>query len=195
MKIALYGGTFDPIHHGHLILARDAMETLGIDRVIFLPAARSPHKSAAAFAPDAARLEMLALAISEEPRFSVDDCELRRAAPSYSIDTVFAFRQQFANDELFYFIGEDNVEKLSTWHRFSELEKLVQFVILARDEKNENPLVKNFSDFPHFPRITRRIEISATDIRSRVAKSKSIRYLVPETVREIIIRENLYQKI
>ena len=186
MKIGLYGGTFDPIHHGHLILAREAMETLALDRVIFIPAARSPHKLDAAPAPDALRLKMVKLAISDEPKFEVDDCDLRRSAPSFAFDTVQKIRARFANDELFYFIGEDNARDLATWHRFSELEKLVQFVLLARVE-SAAPLITNFS------RIARHIDISATDIRSRVAKGASIRYLVPESVRSVIESERLYQ--
>jgi nicotinate-nucleotide adenylyltransferase len=184
LKIGIYGGTFDPIHHGHLILARQACEELGLDRLIFVPAALSPFKKAAQ-ASGEGRLSMLRAAIEGQDGFSVDDCELKRPPPSYSVDTVLQIRERDPNAELFWLIGADNVSRLNKWHRIDELKKLVQFVVLDRAcSGSKQP----------YPVIQRNIDISATEIRNRVASGRSIRYLVPKAVEKIIRRENLYRE-
>jgi nicotinate-nucleotide adenylyltransferase len=183
-KIAIYGGTFDPIHHAHLILAREAREELGFEKVIFVPAAVSPFKDAPA-APAETRLRMLTVALDNEEGFVVDDCDLRRPPPSYTFDTVTDIRNREGIAELYYLIGEDNVEGLSRWHRFNELQKLVQFVVLDRSG----------TAAPHpYLAIRRKIDISATNIRKRVASGRSIRYLVPQGVEEIIHQGSLYRE-
>src|SRR5205814_3436279 len=125
-KIGIYGGTFDPIHHGHLILSRLACEELKLDQLIFVPATLSPFKKKAAQASGEMRLEMLRAAIRSQEDFVADDCELKRPPPSYSIDTVLQIRERKPNAELFWLIGADNVGGLNKWHRFDALEKLVQ---------------------------------------------------------------------
>jgi nicotinate-nucleotide adenylyltransferase len=182
-KIGIFGGTFDPIHHGHLILARDAVETLQLDRVIFIPAALSPHKLEQQPTPPAVRLAILRAAIEGDPNFAADPIELERPPPSYAIDTVDSLRQRESGSEFFFLIGEDNVARLPTWHRFSELAKLVQFVILDRSGLN--------TAHP-YPAIRRQVDISGTDIRKRVASGRSIRYLVPPAVETIIRERQLY---
>jgi nicotinate-nucleotide adenylyltransferase len=184
MKIAIYGGTFDPIHHGHLILAREARQLFGFEKVIFVPAAASPFKDSPA-ASGQLRLSMLRAAIEDEPGFELDDCELRRPAPSYTIDTIEEIRNRQQDAHIFYLIGEDNVPTLQKWHRFEELRKAVQFVVLNR--------TGTASDHS-YPVVQRRIDISATEIRKRVAAGKSIRYLVPQAVEEMIRREKIYQE-
>ncbi len=154
MKIGIYGGTFDPVHHAHLILARDALETLGLDKVIFVPAAISPLKKAAPIANSESRLAM-----------------------------VKQVRQNNRDASIYYLIGEDNVGTLTKWHQFAELEKLVRFIILDRTGKSAQH---------SYPVVERKINISATEIRKRVASGQSIRYLVPPAVEEIIRREKLY---
>jgi nicotinate-nucleotide adenylyltransferase len=184
-KIGIYGGTFDPIHHGHLILAREAMEALQLDRVIFVPAATSPHKLDRHPASAELRLEMLRTAIADDPKFSTDNCELRREPPSFTIDTIEELARRESGAKMFYFIGEDNVPALRTWHRFPELEKLVEFVVLDRTGLETKHAFKI---------IQRKIDISATEIRNRVATGRSIRYLVPDAVDRIIQREQLYRE-
>jgi nicotinate-nucleotide adenylyltransferase len=184
-KIAIYGGTFDPVHHAHLILAREAIETLGLDKVILVPAAMSPLKKAVPVAGGEVRLAMLRAAIKGEPEFEVDECELLRPPPSYTVDTVEEIRQRECDAALYCLIGEDNVEQLPKWHRFAKLEKLVRFVVLDRTGKQP---------MHSYQIIHRRIDISATEIRQRVAHNASIRYLVPESVEEIIQREKLYRE-
>ena len=182
-KIGIYGGTFDPVHHAHLILARDALETLALDQVIFVPAAISPLKKTAPGASGEVRLAMLRAAIEGENGFAVDDCELLRPPPSWTIDTVLEIRKRETDSEIYLLIGEDNVATLEQWDRIDELKKMVLFVVLDRTGS------KAQADYPV---IHRKIDISGTEIRSRVASGRSIRYLVPPAVEEIIQSEKLY---
>jgi nicotinate-nucleotide adenylyltransferase len=183
-KIGIYGGTFDPIHHAHLILAREASEQLGLEQVIFVPAAVSPFRDAPAAKPEM-RWLMLRAAVQGEPGFAADDCELQRPPPSYTIDTVEQIRGRESDAELFYLLGQDNIPSLNRWHRFAELEKLVRFVVLDRAGiEAKHP----------YQVIQRKVDISATDIRKRVASGHSIRYLVPTAVEEIIRQGNLYRE-
>jgi len=182
-KIAIYGGTFDPIHHGHLIVAREALEKLGTEKVILIPARISPLRKTVPIAGDEIRLSMIQAAIENEPGFAVDDCELRRPPPSYTIDTVEQIRQHNADATIYCLIGEDNVAKLTKWRRFADLEKMVRFIVLDRTGQRPSHV---------YPVIRRKIDISATEIRKRVATGRSIRYFVPPAVEEIIRREQLY---
>jgi nicotinate-nucleotide adenylyltransferase len=186
MRLALYGGTFDPIHHGHLLLARDALETLQLDRVIFIPAALSPHKLTTSPAPAELRREMLAAALADEPGFEIDDSELQRPGPSFAIETVERIHAAYSNAKLHYLIGADNVRELHTWRRIDDLRRLAEFVVFGRGSR----VSKDPGDFQVLPR---RIDISATEIRRRVACGASIRYLVPEPVRSLIAAHHLYQ--
>ena len=184
MRIGIYGGTFDPVHHGHLILAREALEEFKLDCLVFVPAAESPFKIHNHTAPAGDRLAMLRLATAGEDRFSVDPLEIDRGGVSYSIDTVKMFRSRDPGAELFFLVGEDNAYRLAEWHRFEELKKLAAFVILSRSEDFQSP---------EYPVVQRRIEISSTEIRNRVANQESITYLVPESVKHYIEQHQLYQ--
>jgi nicotinate-nucleotide adenylyltransferase len=183
-KIGIYGGSFDPIHHGHLILAREALETLDLDEVMFVLAARSPHKTSQETTNAALRWEMLTAAIADEPGFSASRLEIDRPPPSYSVETVEALRAAHPKVVFVFLIGEDNLPQLATWHRFEDLRRLVQFVVLDRS---------GTTVAEGHPIVRRKIDISATTIRNRVASGRSIRYLVPEAVERIIRRENIYQ--
>ncbi len=182
-KIGLYGGSFDPIHHGHLILARDAMERLELDRVVFLPARISPHKLDRPPAPPEARSQMIAAAIAEVPQFELDDCEILREGPSFTIDTVQLYRTRFPGARLHYFIGDDNLPELDTWKDISHLRELVQFVVLSR---------AGVPFLNAFPTITRHIEISSTEIRNRIARGLSVRYMMPKPSCDLINKLGLY---
>jgi nicotinate-nucleotide adenylyltransferase len=184
MRIGIYGGTFNPVHHGHLILARQALEEFKLDRLVLVPAAESPFKIQNHSAPADDRLAMLRLAIAGEDRFSVDPLELERGGVSYSIETVKMFRDRDPEAELFFLVGEDNADRLTEWHRFEELKKLAHFVVLSRSEDFQSP---------EYPVVQRRIEISSTEIRNRVANQESITYLVPESVKHYIEQHQLYQ--
>ena len=183
-KIGLFGGSFDPIHHGHLILARDAMEQLGLEKVIFIPANISPHKLDHPPAPAHARCEMVAAAIAGESGLEMDSCEVDREGVSFAVDTVSLMIQRHPATDFFYFIGEDNLNALPTWKDIEELRRLAPFVVLARGGTPANH---------GFPVVTQHIDISSTDIRKRIARGLSVRYLVPDKTCEIIQRLGLYR--
>lgn len=185
MKLGFYGGTFDPIHHGHLILAREAVEKLGLDRLFFIPNAVSPHKTATIPAPAQLRAEMIRAAIANEPRFDIEEMEITRPGVSYTIDTILALRERFGiHAKFFYLVGEDNIAALTTWRRFDELQKLVTFAVLCRSEQT--------TPYPYVT-LQRRIDISSTEIRKRIANGQSFRYLVPDKVHDLIIQNSLYR--
>ncbi len=185
MKLGFYGGSFDPIHHGHLLLAREAVEQLGLDRLYFIPNHLSPHKTSTPPAPAALRAEMIRAAIAEEPRFDLEESELTRPGPSYTIDTILELKERFGPEAtFFYLIGDDNLPQLHTWHRIEELHRLVTFVILSRTGEG--------GPYP-YPTLGRRIEISSTEIRKRIANGLSIRYFVPDSVNDLISRHPHYR--
>ena len=180
------GGTFDPIHNGHLILARDALEALDLQKIIFVPNYLSPHKTGAVSAPVELRAGMVRAAIEGEPGFEIDEVEFQRGGTSYTIDSLLYLRTLYPEDDLFYLLGEDNLPQLHTWRRVEEIQMLVQLVVMARGAAG-----------PPHPYITlhqRRVDISATDIRERIAKGQSIRYLVPEKVRAMIEKHQPYRE-
>lgn len=179
-RIGLFGGSFDPIHHGHLILAREAREKLGLDTVVFLPARISPHKLDRPPAPAEWRLRMVQAAIRDEQGFLCDDRELWREGPSFAIDTVREYRAAHPGAELFYFIGDDNTEALHTWKEIDALRREVTFIVLARGGAGEVA-------------VSRKVEISSSEIRKRVASGLSVRYLLPEVVCAMILQNGLYR--
>ena len=202
-RIALFGGSFDPIHLGHLIIARSVAEQLEIDQVIFLPSATPPHKAADDLLAAEHRCEMVKLAIAEEPIFALSDFDLAREGPSYTIETVAHFRQEFGPATvLHWIIGADSLPELPTWYRAGDLVESCHVVTAARpgweridfdalrpqfSEEQIATLRANMVETP-------RIDISATDIRRRVRADKSIRYLVPESVRQYILEHGLYRE-
>jgi nicotinate-nucleotide adenylyltransferase len=197
-RIGLFGGSFDPVHHGHLLLAQDALEQLSLDRLVFIPAAINPHKlEAAPHASPELRLEMLREAIRVQPRFSIDPQELEREGPSFTIDTVAAYSRKFAGARLFLLLGEDNLPKLHSWHEFEKICELVAFVCFGRGTTGDGaaariPLARSKLPLP-IERLSRKIDISSTEIRTRVAKGLPIQYLVPESVRLLIQSHALYK--
>jgi nicotinate-nucleotide adenylyltransferase len=184
VRLGLFGGTFDPPHTGHLIVAQDAHSALELDRVIFVPARVPPHKRAQEITAASLRLEMLEAAIAGNPHFAVDDLELKREGPSYTVDTLRALHGRDPDAELFLLMGADQYADLSTWHEAEAIPRLAHVVVLAR--QGEKP--------PHDVTAAdvTRIDISATEIRRRVAAGRPIRYLVPEAVEAVIRRERLY---
>lgn len=203
-RIGLFGGSFDPVHHGHLLLAQDALEQLNLDHLVFIPAAINPHKiDAAPHASQELRLEMLREAIRVQPRFSVDPQELEREGPSFTIDTVATYCRRFAGARLFLLLGEDNLPKLHSWHEFEKLRELVAFVSFGRGSPSEAagtqaPLerldrLERSGQRLAIERLSRKIDISSTEIRTRVAKGLPIQYLVPESVRLLIQSHALYK--
>lgn len=189
MRIALFGGSFDPVHNGHLLLAQDAVEQLQLDRLVFVPAGVNPHKlQAAPRATGQARLELLRAATSGVPAFAVDSLELEREGPSFTADTVEAFQARFSGAKIFLLLGEDNLVHLHTWHRVEWLRASVEFVCFGRHTS-----VPEYVASEKCLRLERRVDISSTEVRLRIAAGQSIRYLVPEVVRTLIHHHVLYQ--
>ena len=131
-SIALYGGSFDPVHEAHLEVARTALENCDLDAVIFIPAAQSPLKKGATLVEDADRVEMLRLATTEEPRFDVDTCEVERGGTSYTVDTVKAYKASHEGSRLHWIIGADQFELLPQWRCIEEIATLITFIVLRR---------------------------------------------------------------
>ena len=190
MRIALFGGSFDPVHHGHLLLAQDAVEQLDLDHLVFIPAGVNPHKLQCAPVADGhLRLKMLEAAIAGVDIFKSDPLELERSGPSYTVDTVERYKERWPRARLFLLLGEDNLAKLDTWHRIERLRELVEFVCFGRAQ-GEGVSVSQ----PNHLRLERRIDISSTEIRQRIARGLPIHYLVPESVRALIQSNALYQQ-
>lgn len=199
--IALFGGTFDPIHHGHLIAARAVLEQIGFERVVFIPAPKPPHKVGRELTDASHRLHMARLAIEGENCFDVSDVEIRRSGLSYTVLTVESFRQMVGPGvPLAWIIGRDSLPELHTWYRIGELIESCRIVTAVRpgyDAPDLRPLRQTLSP-EQLDRLSRdvlatpAIDISATDIRRRVREGRSIRYLVPEAVRDHIHRHGLY---
>ena len=189
-KIALYGGVFDPVHNAHLSVAKAALQGVGLDRVIFLPAARSPHKMKAPQATDGQRMAMLRAATERELAMTVDAWELERGGISYSVETAARFRELFPAAQLFWVIGADHWAQLPTWSRIEELSKWVEFLVVARPGYRLEP--------PTWPHIRHRLVAaplfpeSSSEIRERAASGHSITGLVAPAVEAFISANNLY---
>jgi len=185
-RIGIYGGSFDPVHLGHLILANDAAEMLDLDRVIFLPAGRNPHKQADPLSSADQRLRLLKIAIQENPRFVADRRELDRPAPSFTIDSVRELNAEHPGARLFLFIGGDQLAKLDQWREIDVLHELVDWVVFNRLD-GDGPLPEGATVIP------RRMDISSTEVRNRVAKGLSLDYFLQNDVVRLIEKENLYR--
>src|SRR6266849_6474334 len=216
MRIGLFGGTFDPIHWGHLRSAEEMRESLSLDRVLFIPTSNPPHKSGKTTTPAEDRLEMVRLAVAKNPRFAVSKVEIQRPGISYSIDTLRYFSKRKRPGDSYYFIlGFDAFLEIGTWKDFTEIFPLCHFVITSRPHSGDsNPLrripvaVRRLFcyDFTkktyrhrsgtglYFVKLTD-IAISASDIRRRVREGRSIRYLVPPEVEAYIRKQRLHREI
>jgi nicotinate-nucleotide adenylyltransferase len=190
LRLGIFGGTFDPVHLGHLLPARDALEKMRLDAVLFVPCARSPFKKERPQTTDAQRLALLRLALKSEPRFWLSRCELDRPAPSYAIDTAREVREAFPRATLFWLLGADQLARLDEWHNWKELKREVKFVLMQRGEGTAVPSRwrNTVLGLPH----PRRIDISASEIRRRVKARLPIDHLLPAAVAAYIQRRGLY---
>ena len=189
MKLGLFGGSFDPVHLGHLLVAQAAVEELGLDRLFFIPAAQSPFKPENQPAPAPVRLQLLRLALAGRMNCEIDDQEIRRGGVSYTIETVRDYAKRFPQAELFYLIGADNAAKLNEWREANELARLTQFVVTPRPgEATVNfPAPFRGCTLKGFPSA-----VSSSQIRSRVKAGLPIEPLVPPPVAEAIRAASLY---
>ena len=200
-KIALFGGTFDPVHLGHTIVANDVAERIGAEKIIFIPAKRSPLKGFSPMASDSDRFEMTALAIAGGKNFEVSDYELKRPAPSYTIETVRKFRAEYGSDTLIYWlIGADSIGDLEYWHKIVDLIDICNVTTMYRagfeppdfsgfealwGEKRVEKLHRNVIQ-------TSLVDISSTEIRNRLAAGRDVSDMLHPAVADYIKERNLY---
>ena len=187
MRVGILGGTFDPIHRGHLIAASSVYESLNLDSVVFMPAGDPWQKRDRELSSGQQRLEMVKLAIADDARFSASDIEINRSGPSYAIDTIREWKSANPNDELFWIVGSDALSGIPTWH---EWEAFVSEVTIVAVNRIGNREVVPFDfvsvDMPE-------VRISATELRDRFTNLQDTQYLVPQKVSEYIAEQGLYQ--
>lgn len=199
MKLGIVGGTFDPIHLGHLLIAEMAREALKLELVLYVPAADPPHKQELRKSPAYHRQAMVERGIAGNPCFKLSTVDLERPGPHYSTDTVRLIREQYSlgADDCYFIIGGDSLADLPDWHQPAELIQLCRLAVACRpgyqpdltDLEAALPGLSARLDWVEMPAI----ELSATDIRARVGEGRSIRYQVTESVREYITEYRLYQ--
>lgn len=187
MTIGLFGGSFDPIHHGHLIVAQAVADALGLEEVRFVPAREQPFKAGQHLAPAERRALMVERAIQGEPRFRLERAELERDGPSYTVDTLRQLRSREPGRRFALLIGADAARDFPKWREAATVAELAELVVFARAGTPAPEL-----PWPVRQVVVPAIEISATDIRRRVRQGQSIRYLVPDPVLEVIRSGGLY---
>lgn len=198
MRVGVFGGTFDPIHVGHLAAAEEARLTLGLETVLFVPAARPPHKPDGPQASAADRLAMVRLAVADNPGFACSDIEFLRAGPSYTVDTLRALAAELPGRELFYLLGSDSLPEIPTWHEPEALCRLATFAVLLRPGWPRAQLEAwlSLQPDPLRPRAVivevPGLDVASRDIRRRLRAGQPARYLLPESVRRFVQERGLY---
>jgi nicotinate-nucleotide adenylyltransferase len=215
-RVAFFGGTFDPVHNGHLEPARRACAALRLDALYFVPAARPPHKLGETMTSYSHRFAMLALACQDDPHFLISDVEVERSGPSYTFDTLLTLRERAPATEHYFVMGSDSLVQIATWHRWQELVELVHLVVLHRRGAWGDELVSQIPTELR-PRLTRvvaspsvsltssegmriyllehePVPIAATDLRARCGRGVTIDGLVPEVVARYIAKHRLYHQ-
>lgn len=199
-RIGILGGSFNPVHVGHLILAQSAVETFDLSQTLFVPCAKQPHKDAAIMVSAEHRLAMLNAAIENDLRFQVCDIDVKRGGRSYSIDTVALLREMYPRAELYFIIGSDTLSELHLWKDVDCLLKLCKFAVFERPGFESASITAEdlHMDGPWSKRLLQNVAaghsigISSSDIRHRIAEGMSICYLVPAAVEMYIVEHNLY---
>jgi len=189
-RVGLYGGSFDPVHLGHLLVAEAALEEFCLDRLVVIPAAQSPFKPTSTPSDPNLRLRMLRLAFAGVTRVQIDDQEIRRGGVSYSVDTAAEFARRYPGTTLCWLIGADHVRSLPAWRDAQQLAELVEFVVIPRPGVETAPPPPGFR--LHFLRGFP-LALSASEIRARAQSGRSLRHLVPIPVAEVIESEKLYR--
>jgi len=191
-KIGIIGGSFDPIHNGHLIIALDACEQFELDQVLFVPAYLAPLKAKSPGTSPEQRMQMVRLATRGEARFAASDVDFRRESTSYSVRTAATLAEEFPGSLLHWILGADQIEQLHLWRDIEKLSELVTFIAFERPGFQSVPS-------PELPQNTnilrgklRRIDVSSTEIRKRIKSGRSAKYFLPENVFDYIKAENLY---
>ncbi|WP_433743266.1 nicotinate-nucleotide adenylyltransferase [Falsibacillus pallidus] len=186
-RVGLLGGTFDPPHLGHLIIANEILQSLSLDEVRFMPNQVPPHKNPSPSITSQHRVEMLELATKDVPSFKVEKIELERKGKSYTYETIKQLKAREPGTEFYFIIGADMIEYLPKWHKIDELIQLIQFVGVNR------PRYSQISQYPVLLVETPDVDISSTMIRARLHESKSVRFLVPDDVIKYMEDHRLYE--
>ena len=197
-KYGIFGGSFNPIHYGHLMICEYIKEEMGLDKVIFIPTGNPPHKDLELSAED--RYEMVRLAISPNPDFEISDIETTRVKKSYTVDTIRELKKIYKEEKLYFLIGLDSLFQLKTWMKIGDLSQEIEFVValrpgyLDREEINKEIdfLRENFGTKINLIN-TPLYEISSTDLRDRIREGKSLRYLIPKKVLDYIEESGFYK--
>ncbi|MED4225849.1 nicotinate-nucleotide adenylyltransferase [Neobacillus cucumis] len=185
-KVGILGGTFNPPHYGHLLIANEVLSELDLDIIWFMPNHEPPHKKKPDSVKDEERLRMLELAITGNTNFSVQPIELKRTGPSYTVDTMKILNENYPEYQFFFIIGADMIEYLPKWHDIDILVNLVQFVGVERPSYNHQ------TDYPVLYIDVPSIDVSSSMIRDRVKRGKSVQYLLPDSVIDYIEEKQLY---
>lgn len=193
MKICLFGGTFDPPHIAHLIIAESILNILKVDKILFIPASLPPHKPASSFSPLNARVDMLRLAIRNNPSFQMSEIEIRQPGISYSIDTIKKIKKEMGleRENLYFAIGSDSLLNLHTWKDPMGILSLSTVVVIPRRSFEKEKVDKKYLQYVQFLDLPV-IDISSSMIRDMVRRGKSIKYLVTDEVLEYIQKNKLY---
>lgn len=197
-KYGIFGGSFNPIHYGHLMICEYIKEEMGLEKVIFIPTGNPPHKDLELSAED--RYEMVRLAISPNPDFEISDIETTRVKKSYTVDTIRELKKIYKEEKLYFLIGLDSLFQLKTWMKIGDLSQEIEFVValrpgyLDREEINKEIdfLRENFGTKINLIK-TPLYEISSTDLRDRIREGKSLRYLIPKKVLDYIEESGFYK--
>ncbi|QQE47087.1 Nicotinate-nucleotide adenylyltransferase [Peptoniphilus harei] len=197
-KYGIFGGSFNPIHYGHLMICEYIKEEMGLDKVIFIPTGNPPHKDLGVSAED--RYEMVRLAISPNPDFEISDIETTRANLSYTVDTIRELKKIYKEEKLYFLIGLDSLFQLKTWKKIDDLSQEIEFVVALRPGYIDKEEINNEIDFLRDNFGTRinliktpLYEISSTDLRDRIHEGKSLRYLIPKKVLDYIEESGFYK--
>ena len=196
MRLGVFGGTFDPPHVGHLLVASDAVEQLALDRVVFVPAAEQPLKPGSRQTPPAQRLAMVRALVGDDPRFGVDPLEIDRGGLSYTVDTLGTLAAQQPGAELFLLAGADVLATFARWREPERIRRQATLVVLTRGGEDGTAPTTAPPDFPGGAPVflpTRRVDVSSTEVRARLAAGRPIRGFVPESVADLIRSAGLYR--
>ena len=203
MRTGVFGGTFDPVHLGHLILAEQCREQAKVDQVLFVPAAMPPHKQDQPLTPFGQRVEMLSLAISGHPPFRIEELEKDRPGPSYTVETLTQLQQARPGDDLCFIIGSDSLHDLPLWYQPRRILELTTLLVVARADwptfsaKELRASLQLGDEFPLRYEVVEAplITISSREIRRRISEGRSVRYMIPRAVEAYIKDKGLYQAI
>ena len=198
-RLGIMGGTFDPIHYGHLVAAEMARSKFNLSKVLFIPSGTPPHKDRSDISAAELRFEMIERAIQDNPAFDISALELERKGPSYTVDTLRVLRRTWPEHELYFITGTDALREIFSWREAEEILMMTEFIGAARPGFDASDFLLQVQK--EHPEIQARIHhlevpalaISSTDIRARVKRGYPIRYLLPESVRHFILQQGLYK--